>query len=281
VTLSFTSLNHGTQESGVALTETPEGWSTSGLKLSLDGWWQVMATVQRAGEQNATANFMLLLPDPNTQGFDAPSVQETDPVAEALFYQSLDQLTGWTSLRWTELIGSGLDVLVIGDFAVVEPANGDAHSYRMDLLYSGSFAPTASGAAPPAPSFDTRSSVVVGDQGWMRTTNGDWLEESPVRFVPPSGWSSTYAGATDFRLGAPQTVDGVEYQILLFHLPEQNTAEAWFVWWIDPATGNVMKINMISRMHYMTWLYRDINEEFVIEPPVGQVTPAATATPAA
>jgi copper transport protein len=282
VTLSFTSLSHGTQEGGVTLTQTPEGWTTSGLKLSLDGWWQVTATVQRAGKQNALASFMLLLPDPNTQGFDAPPAQETDPVAEALFDRALDQMTSWTSVRWTELIGSGLDVLVVGDFAVVEAEDGGSSSYRMDLLYSGSFAPSASGAAPPAPAFDTRSSVVVGDRGWMRTTNGDWLEEPPVRFTPPSGWSSTYAGATDFRMGAPQTVDGIEYQILLFHLPEQNTAEAWFAWWIDPATGDVMRINMISRMHYMTWLYRDINSDIVIDPPAGQPTsPEAGATPVA
>ena len=163
----------------------------------------------------------------------------------------------------------------------MEPGRGEPNSYTMNLLYSGSFQPNASGAAPPAPSFDTRSSIVVGDRGWMRTTTGDWLEESPVQFVPPSGWSSTYAGATDFRLGVPQTVDGVEYQILMFHLPEQNTAEAWFVWWIDPTTGNVMRINMISRMHYMTWLYRDINDDIVIEPPAGVSTPPPEASPAA
>ncbi|HYJ12050.1 MAG TPA: hypothetical protein VEW66_00540, partial [Thermomicrobiales bacterium] len=280
VTLSFTSLSHGTEEGGVLLTETPEGWTTSGLKLSLNGWWQVAATVQRAGEQNATATFMLLLPDPNTQGFDAPASPGSDPAAQALFHQALDQMTGWTSLRWTELIGSGLDVLVIGDFAVIEPANGGTGAYSMDLLFSGSFAPTSSGGAAAAPTFDSRSSVVVGEQGWMRTTSGAWLEEPPVRYVPPSGWSSTYAGATDFQFGAPQVVDGVEYQILLFHLPEQNTAEAWFVWWIDPTTGDIMRINMISRMHYMTWLYRDINEDLIIEPPPGQDTTPETATPA-
>lgn len=282
VTLSFTSLDHGTHEGGVSLTETPEGWITSGLKLSLDGWWQITATIQRAGLQNASADFVLLLPDPNTQGVDAPPARDTDPEAEARFQQALDQMTQWTSVCWTELIGSGLDVLVVGDFAVIEPGGDAPNAYAMDVLFSGSFAPTSTGTEPPPPSFNSRQSIVVGDQGWLSTTTGQWLEEPPTRFVPPSGWDATYAGATDFQLGASQTIDGVEYEIVTFHLPEQpTTAEAWFVWWIDPASGDVMRINMISRMHYMTWLYRDINGDVVIEPPVSS-SPVATpsATPA-
>ena len=286
VTLSFTSLDHGTHEGGVTLGESDDGWVTSGLKLSLEGWWQITATVQRAGQQNVSADFTLLLPDPNTQGFDAPHNPESDPEAEALFEGTLAQMTSWTSVRWTELIGSGLDVLVIGDFAVVEPGDGAPNAYTMDLLFSGTFAPTASGAAPPAPTFDGRSSVVIGDEGWLNTGGGQWLEEPPIRFIPPSGWDETYAGATSFQLGAPQTIDGVEYQILMFHLPEQpTTAEAWFVWWIDTESGDLVRINMISRMHYMTWLYRDINEPIEIEAPVdsGVATPVASpvASPAA
>ena len=280
VTLSFTSIDHGTHEGGVPLSEGADGWVTSGLKLSLDGWWRVTATIQRPGMQNATADFMLLLPDPNTQGMDAPPQRTTDHEAEAIFQRAMNQMTSWTSVRWTELIGSGLDVLVVGDFAVVEPGNGEPNAYSMDLLFSGSFAQTAAGADPTPPSFGGRRSVVVGDRGWLSTTSGQWLEEAPTRFVPPSGWDETYTGATDFQLGAEQTVDGVDYTIVTFHLPEQTTsAEAWFVWWIDPTSGDVVQINMISRMHYMTWLYRDINGDVVIAPPVGDgtsATPAAT-----
>jgi hypothetical protein len=38
-------------------------------------------------------------------------------------------------------------------------------------------------------------------------------------------------------------------------------------WWIDTETGNVVRVTMVGRMHYMIWTYRDINGDFSIEPP--------------
>lgn len=271
VTLAFTSLNHGTFQGGVALApdaEDPQYHVTSGLNLSLDGWWQITTTVQRAGMQNATAEFELMLPDPNTQGFTAPNTRVSDPAAETLFTAALDRMTSWRSVRWTELIGSGQDVLLIGEFAVIESTDDAPNAYKMDLAYSGSFAERASGEPPAAPTFDSRSSITIGDEAWMQTMNGDWLEEPPTRFIPPSGWNTTYAGATSFQLGTPQRLDGTEYQLVTFHLPEQpGQAEAWFAWWIDPSSHDVVQVAMISRMHYMLWLYHDIDNDFEILPP--------------
>lgn len=271
VTLTFTSLDHGTSNPGVALDPVPDApatFTTTGLNLSLEGWWDITASISRSGQQNASAHFYVLLPDPNTQGFDAPPSPESDPEAEALFNEAYARMLSWRSVRWSEHIGSGSDVLVIGNFAVIDGGDTAPNAYTLDVVYSGSFAPTSSGAAPPPPTFDTRSSVTIGEQGWLRTTGGEWLEEPPTRFSTPAEWDNMYAGSTNFRLGTTQDVNGIEAQVITFYLPEQvSQSEAWFTWWIDPSTGDVLQIAMIARLHYMTWTYSDIDKPFTIDPP--------------
>jgi copper transport protein len=271
VTLTFTSLDHGTSNPGVALEPLPDDpatFATTGLNLSLEGWWEITARVSRSGQQNATADFYVLLPDPNTQGPDAPPSPDSDPEAEALFDMAYARMLSWQSVRWSEYIGSGSDVLVIGDFAVIEGGDSAPDAYSLDVIYSGSFAPTSSGAAPPPPTFNNRSSITIGDQGWLRTTNGEWLEEPPTNFSTPAEWDTMYLGATNFRLGLTQEIDGVETQVITFYLPEQaSQSEAWFTWWIDPSSGDVLQVAMIARLHYMTWTYTDIDEPFTIDAP--------------
>jgi methionine-rich copper-binding protein CopC/putative copper export protein len=271
VTLTFTSLDHGASNPGVALDPVPDSpatFATSGLNLSLEGWWEITASISRSGQQNASASFYVLLPDPNTQGSDAPPAPESDPEAEALFDQAYAQMLSWQSVRWSEHIGSGSDVLVIGNFAVIDGGDTAPNAYSLDVVYSGSFAPTSTGAAPPPPTFGNRSSITIGDQGWLRTTDGDWLEEPPTNFSTPAEWDNMYAGATNFRLGTTQEIDGIEAQVITFYLPEQSSqSEAWFTWWIDPSTGDVLQVAMIARLHYMTWNYTDFDEPFTIEPP--------------
>lgn len=271
VTLSFTSLDHGTSNPGVALEpvqDAPATFTTTGLNLSLEGWWDITASISRSGQQNASAHFHVLLPDPNTQGFDAPPAPESDPEAEALFDKAYARMLSWQSVRWSEHIGSGSDVLVIGNFAVIDGGETDPNAYSLDVVFSGSFSPTSSGAPPPPPTFDSRSSITIGDQGWLRTTDGVWLEEPPTRFSTPAEWDNMYAGSTNFRLGLTQEIDGIEAQVITFYLPEQTSqSEAWFAWWIDPATGDVLRVAMTARLHYMTWTYTDIDEPFTIEPP--------------
>ncbi len=273
VTLDFTSISHGTSNPGVALEPSPTDPATftaSGLALSIDGWWQIDARIQRAGQQNTAATSYVLLPDPNTQGFDAPPAPATDPAAEALYTQALSQMVSWERVRWTEHLGSGSDVIVIGEFAMIEATGETPSAYAQSVPYSASFVPTSSGAPPAPPSFDGRSSITIGDDGWLRTANGDWLSEPPTNFSPMSEWGETYAGATSFQMGMQQEIDGRTYQVVTFHLPEQPTqSEAWFAWWIDEETGDVSHMAMVARQHYMTWQYSDIDGEVVIEPPTG------------
>ncbi len=272
VVLDFTSLDHGTFKSRVGLQPAGDNsntFQTAGLDLSLEGWWQIDARVIQAGEVDQVASFFTLLPDPNTQGTAAAPKPDTDPEAEALFETAYRQMLSWGRVRWTERLGSGNDALVLANFAVIDGGEAGLDAYTLELVYSGGFSASSSGTPPQRPTYGSRASITIGDRGWFRTANGAWLEQPPSSFSPPSEWGAIYAGSENHRMGVRQTIDGVELQAVTFYLPEQPTrAEAWFVWWIDPSTGNVAQVAMIARMHYMVWSYSDINSDFIIESPI-------------
>ncbi len=272
VALSFTSLDHGTVNSGVGLeadARIPGTYRTTGLSLSLDGWWQIDARINLAGQPAQEATFYALLPDPNTQGVDAAPNPSSNPEAESLFDTAYAQMLSWERVRWTESLGSGNDVLVRAAFAVIDGEGEAGDAYSLDVLYSGGFAPNSVGDAPEPPTQDSRNSITIGEQAWLRATDGAWLDEPPTRFSTPAEWNTTYAGAENFRLGVTQEFGGVEYQVVTFYLPEQPIqSEAWFAWWINTSTGDVERVAMIARQHYMSWTYTDIDGDITIESPV-------------
>jgi copper transport protein len=271
ISLDFLSLDHGTTKNGVDLVQDPSDptvFTTSGLDLSMEGWWQVTATVERIGATPASAPFYVLLPDPNTSGFDGPSDPESDPDAEAVFRRGLDNLTSWRSVRWTESLGSGDDVLVVARFAITDGREVGPPAYEQQVLYSGGFAPRADGSEPEAPTTNSRHSISVGDRGWLRTSGGEWLEQPPSRFSLPSQWGSVYSGGTDIQLGTSQVINGEDAQIITFYSPgRSDQSEAWFTWWVGKDSGNVLQVAMIARQHYMVWQYVDINSDIRINPP--------------
>jgi copper transport protein len=272
VSLDFTSLDHATERRNVGVEVVDEPglrYRASGLDLSLEGWWRIDASLSGQDGRSERASFYLLLPDPNTRGFEATrNERDSDPEAEAMFVQALQRMTAWERVRWTEYLGSGEDVLVQVDTMLTVDTQGIA-AQRVDLTYAGSFAPPRDGQRPTPASFDSRSSITIGDQGWLQTGNNPaWLDQPPSSFEPPSGWGTTYAGAERFGLGTLEEIHGRTLQVVTFHLPEQPTqSEAWMAWWIDTDTGDVMRITMVARMHYMVWTYSDINGDIRIDPP--------------
>ncbi|HEV2067003.1 MAG TPA: CopD family protein, partial [Thermomicrobiales bacterium] len=272
ISLDLLSLDHGTSRNGVDLVQDPADptlYTTSGLDLSMNGWWQVTAAIDRIGAERATAPFYILLPDPNTSGMDAPPDPPTEPEAEAVFQRGLSAMTSWNSVRWTESLGSGEDVLVIARFAITDGKGAGPPAFDQETLYSGSFAPGADGSAPAVPTTNSRRSVSIGDRGWLRTSDGAWLEEPSRRFSVPSEWGSIYRGATNIRLGTTQVVNGEEAQIITFRSPDRpDQSEAWFAWWVGKDSGDVLQVAMIARSHYMVWQYVDINADIRIDPPV-------------
>lgn len=272
VALDLLSLDHGVSKSGVSLSPGDTAtttWSTSGLDLSLRGWWNVTAIVTREGMGDASASFYLLLLDPNTNGFDRGPKPESSDEAETLFRRGLVTMTSWRSARWIEYLGSGDDVLVIGELGIIDGGGSSPNAYEVKLRYSGGFVPLANGDPPRPPTYDTRHTITVGEQGWLSTTDGQWLEQPPGRFDVPSQWGQIYEVGQNFRLGGTQSINGEEARIVTFYSPERTgQSEAWFAWWVGVDTGNVLQVTMVARQHYMMWQYTDINGEFPIAPPL-------------
>jgi len=273
VSLHFLSLDHGVAKTDVALDpdeRIPATWSTSGLDLSLEGWWEVTARVARKGQDDASATFFVLLPDPNTNGFANGPKSAPSGDAEALFQRTLATMMSWRSVRWIEYLGSGDDVLVLAEFGIVDGGGRQPNAYEVNLRYSGGFAPFPNGDPPQPPTYDTRRSITVGEQSWLSTgENDEWLEQPPGRFDLPSQWGQIYEGSQNFRLGTTQTINGEEARIITFYSPDRvGQSEAWFAWWIGVETGNVLQITMIANQHYMMWQYTDVNGDLSIAAPV-------------
>ena len=273
VTLDFLSLDHGVSKMDVLLEREdglPATWSTAGLDLSLDGWWQVTARVNGEGQAEAAASFFVLLPDPNTNGFANGPKPASSSEGEALFRQGLAAMTSWRSVRWIEYLGSGDDVLVLAEFEIVDGGGRQPNAYEVNLRYSGGFAPFPNGDPPRPPTYDTRRSITVGERSWLSTSAGsEWLDQPPGRFDLPAQWGEIYEGSQNFRLGTTQTVNGEEARIVTFYSPDQvGQSEAWYAWWIGVETGNVLQVTMIANQHYMMWQYTDPNGDLSITAPV-------------
>ena len=273
VTLDLLSLDHGVSKNGVALEPdggSPVSWSTTGLDLSLEGWWQVTARVVQGGQDEASAAFFVLLPDPNTNGLANRPKPAPSAEAEALFRRALATMTSWRSVRWIEYLGSGDDVLVIADFGIVDGGQGEPNAHEVNLRYSGGFAPFANGDPPRPPTYDTRRSITVGDESWLSTGGDDeWLDQPPGRYDLPSQWGRIYEAGQNFRLGTTQVINGDEARIVTFYSPDRvGQSEAWYAWWIGVETGNVLQVTMTANQHYMMWQYTDPNGNFSITAPV-------------
>lgn len=249
VRLDFQSLDHEAEQRGI-VAEPAEGdvFVTKGVQLSLNGWWRVNVLVRRLGQSDLTVPFYLLLPDPNIHGMDAPDVPEGSPDAEALYQRGLASLTSLQSVRWSQRLTGGTGTAVILEFAV-RASNGDE---------------------PPAMAIRSREleSIQIGDQRWQRQPGGDWIETEAGRILPPSAWGETYEGATGFRLGITEEINGEPVQVVTFHVPATDRyVAAWYAWWIGQESGQLYRLAMISRLHYMIDDYSEFNEPLTIAPP--------------
>ncbi len=135
---------------------------------------------------------------------------------------------------------------------------------------------------PPARSQSTGriGLITIGDQEWLRRSDGQWTERPAGSIPSPSAAAETYVGATAIAMGPTENVNGEDAQIITFYVPAtQVQSEAWFVWWVGIERGDVLREAMVARAHYMLIDYRDINVPITILPP-DQATPSATPAPA-
>jgi hypothetical protein len=279
VTIAMTNLNTGTAIGAQPLTSVEmdsEDVLTPTFELQdpgvdVEGWWHIRTDITRPDGDPLASEFYVLLPDPNLTGFDSPAAPETDPETEAILSDSLVQMSEWKSLRWWQWLSGGNDSLITADFAITTTAaNGQPDAFRNDMLFAGGFERRNNGAPPAPPARDHYTAVTIGDKAWNRNADGEINEMPPIQYLPIDRYPETYEGATAIRFGIQEEVDGRQTQIVTFHVPTLPTqSEAWYAFWIDVESGDVLKLAMVANNHYMIWIYTDINEDFVIEPPEG------------
>lgn len=255
-------------------------WQIDDLELD-EGWYAFDVSVSDESGTVATSTLYALLPDPSVYGSGAVPSPDTDPDAEALYERALATYGDWQTGRWRENLGSGQDVLVVTRYAVDAT---DPKQARMasESLYAGSFRPRDDGTVSPVRrNFGQR--IAIGDR-WWSLEDGQWVESSGLPVAGFEERADIYTGATGIRPAGSETIDGVDTRVITFYLPPKGgQAEAWFAWWIEPESGNIVRMAMIAEMHFMIWDFYDVNASLDIAAP-GRTgaTPAASpvATPA-
>lgn len=278
VRVSVTDMLNGDRDDQPALESTANGWQIAKTTIASRGWWRITIALKDATGRDRTVPIYLLMPDPNMSGQDAVAVPAPDPSAGALLDASIANMADWTSTHWSEWLSGGNDSIVLGDFRVTtQAANGQPDAFQSTLHLSGLYDATL-----PSPKVDAAgsSTVSIGDTSWTTTGDGVTTEDAPVQYLPIREYPSTYEGRTDASFGIRDTIGGTDYQVVSFILPNRvNGFNTWFLFWIDPDSQQVARLAMITRSHYMTWTYSDVNEPFVITPPNAGATPDASPTP--
>jgi hypothetical protein len=233
------------------------GFATAPVALTEEGWWEVEVRLRRPDEAEVRQPFYLILPDPNAYGEGAVPLPATDATAEAVYEQGRATFTGLHRVRYREQMATGAGNVALAEYAVSDGTDG----------------------RPAARSAETFNSayVQVGGQIWVRTQDGQWLAGNPPPFVYPTDWDREWEGATGFALGPEQEVGGEVCRVVTFFVPGETLAAAWYAVWFGTETGNVHRVAMISRSHYMITDYRDFDVPFVIEPPLTDGATPATA----
>ena len=254
--INITNLTTGDSVANISHTVDGERWRLDSLPMRTDGWWQV-----HASWGDLTASWTLLLPDLNLTGFDTPPLPETDPDAEAMLRDALAVLTGRASLRWWEWLSGGDGSIILARFGVSTPAsNGLPPSFENVSLLAGRI--PMDGAE--AEFRDTRQRMVtVGEQGRRIVGTATAEAISPVSYLPIGSYDTTYADCEGVAFGTTAAIEGIDCQLITFHLP--GTTEAWFASWIEQESLTLREVLMISANHYMRNVYFDIDEPFEIE----------------
>ncbi|MFT4041454.1 MAG: hypothetical protein QM692_24940 [Thermomicrobiales bacterium] len=246
----------------LTLASAPDGSATSTVRFPTPGWWRITAETSAGG---APATYDFVVPDPNIAGPAAAPSPQTQPDAEALYRQGLEALTTLQSVHYVQWMADGKGNAAISEHTVGAPTADKP----AEFLYR------AAGGM---------EAILIGDTRWVQLPNNlGWTKQEGAFIVPPSEWGEEYAGATHFASIGTEEVDGVSTQIISFVVPEvlepQRQTAAWYTWWIDPATGHILREAMVSRSHYMLNHFSDYDVPLNLTPPdmdAGAATPAAT-----
>jgi hypothetical protein len=246
----------------LSLTEDGANTATTTARFPQAGWWRI-SVLTSAGETPATFDF--IVPDPNVAGPGAVPAPQTQPEAEALYRQGLEALTTLQSVHYVQWMADGRGNGAISEHTV----SGGTDTLPPEFAYR------AAGGM---------EAIMIGDVRWVQLPNDlGWTKQEGAVIVPPSEWGEEYEGATQFTVLGQEDVHGVATTIISFLVPEvaepQRRTAAWYSWWIDPATGHILRETMVSRSHYMLNTFSDYDVPLNLQPPALEETPAATPLP--
>jgi hypothetical protein len=246
----------------LSLSDSGKGEATATARFSQTGWWR-MTVETSANETPATFDF--IVPDPNVAGPGAVPAAQSQPDAEALYRQGLEALTTLQSVHYVQWMADGKGNGAISEHTV----SGGSDTLPPEFAYR------AAGGM---------EAIIIGDVRWVQLPNDmGWTKQEGAVIVPPSEWGEEYDGATQFAILGQEDVHSVATTIVSFLVPEvtdpQRRTAAWYTWWVDPATGHILREAMVSRSHYMLNVFSDYDVPLDLQPPALEGTPAATPLP--
>ncbi|MGH2599081.1 MAG: hypothetical protein ACRDJ9_06805, partial [Dehalococcoidia bacterium] len=246
VGLQLSRLEEDGSPQAVAPTPDPEtrAWLAD-APLPAPGWWVVDVDV--AGRP--AASFYLRLDAPSQAPLAyAPPDYPSDPAAQALFEQTVTRYEGLRSLRWQEQLTSGLlQPTGIGAWVVT-----DGEAEAPDKVHLRVLSPGRSNYELYRTGI--KSCTAEQGQAWRCTSSG---AEAAFDL-------DFQAGATAFRLGRRELVDGEMSRVLLFYNPQQP---AWYAWWVGEESGYLRRQAMVAAGHFMLTRYVDQNAPLEIRLP--------------
>lgn len=251
----------GASES-LALTPAGEVAASTIALFPQPGWWRISVATS-ANETPATFDF--IVPDPNVAGPGAVPAPQTQPDAEALYRQGLEALMTLQSVQYVQWMADGRGNGAISEHSV----SGGTDTLPPEFAYR------AAGGM---------EAIMIGDVRWVQLPNDmGWTKQEGAVIIPPSEWGEEYEGATQFAVLGQEDVHGVPTTIISFLVPEvtepQRRTAAWYAWWIDPATGHILRETMVSRSHYMLNTFSEYDVPLDLQPPALEGTPASTPQP--
>ncbi len=241
--VELTSLSHEIAPRELEMQSTGDGtFSLDTVNVGAEGWWRVVVTVrQELVATDAKAEFILRLPDPNFEGFDATASSDSNAEAEAYYERAMKAMR---SVRWA----------VSHDGTSGSGGVDTGSQIYIDGAYD-SFSPNV-------------RLIRIDGTRYFQNRGGEWGVSTEESTPDSSTWMTDFEGATSFQLGNREVIDGIESQIIALYVSGDTLAAAYYLWWVDVDTGRLVKQAMVSRNHYMNRVYDWSSEPAPIEPPV-------------